>query len=59
MNLYEIGALSAFAIFAMGAMAFFLGRINPELFMITCLFTKSTALAVEATLDASPYQQIF
>ena len=28
MNLYEIGALSAFAIFAMGAMAFFLGRIN-------------------------------
>ena len=33
--------------------------LYPELFMITCLFTKSTALAVEATLDASPYQQIF
>ena len=34
-------------------------KSDPELFMITCLFTKSTALAVEATLDASPYQQIF
>lgn len=33
--------------------------IKLELFMITCLFTKSTVLAVEATLDASPYQQIF
>lgn len=28
MNLYEIGALCAFAIFSMGVMAFFLGRIN-------------------------------